>query len=476
LILTSGMFIRFDQNSGWWTILDIPSDFEEHLNNLFQKGEDKLKGNSTFHVFWEIKDVYYKEGNLTSMMLDLLNLLNQTLIVLSLFCDPILGIFKKFKYQIFYLVVKNLDLEFVDQSFYSTQIKPEILEQIHYNYHNIWEELERLQREQSLNKENEFKRLMKEESKTKMKNSDDDKKVKMENTLKEEVKNEELSEKTTTDLAQTEKTKDLSKSIEKKQILLEEPKAEEIKNEEFSEKTIKGVTVQPEETNDLSKNNEPAYENKLKDEKIVEPEKEKNPVQKINNDKANDDDDEQKKFGKSEIAKDSEQIVVEKTFIEVKNAFPEIKFVTLICLSSPQRYSLAYLDSFSIDYLRPGETAEDKKIDGVNTIFDYIFSVYSLKPKLSEEKCQKIAKNLNELNEQDFNNFCKLKAKLLSSKSALLQKFFAESNIKVWDIYQVEKSYDDLESDKMNEIDKMLEYGDLDKISEAMEICGKKNF
>ena len=181
------MLKNFDQNSGWWTKLDIPSDFEEHLNNLFQKGEDKLKGNSTFHVFWEIKDVYYKEGNLSSTMFDLLNLLNQTLIVLSLFCDPMLGIFKKFKYQIFHLIVKNLDLKFVDQTFYGTQIKPEKLDELHYNYNIIFKELERLQSEQSWNKENEFKRLMKEEAikyETKMKNSDE-KKVKAENILKE---------------------------------------------------------------------------------------------------------------------------------------------------------------------------------------------------------------------------------------------------------------------------------------------------
>ena len=70
-----------------------------------------------------------------------------------------------------------------------------------------------------------------------------------------------------------------------------------------------------------------------------------------------------------------------------------------------------------------------------------------------------IINNLKALDESEFDRYCKVKAKNLSQKSDLLRKFFGKNNVEVWDIYQLEKNFDNLENNKINEVDKIIETG-----------------
>ena len=73
------------------------------------------------------------------------------------------------------------------------------------------------------------------------------------------------------------------------------------------------------------------------------------------------------------------------------------------------------------------------------------------------------------MDDSEFNNFCQLKAKNLSHKSKLLIQFFREKNIKIWNIYQLEKDFDDLENDNINEIDKIIETGKFNEVNQRVK-------
>ena len=117
LILTAGFFRPFDEKSTFWTTFEIPSSFEGSMNHLFEKISG-FKNHSTYDVFWERNDYNDKNGHPGSELVrDLLNLLNQTIYLLSMFCDPKLSIFNEFKIPVCQLVVKNFDPDFLYPNF-----------------------------------------------------------------------------------------------------------------------------------------------------------------------------------------------------------------------------------------------------------------------------------------------------------------------------------------------------------------------
>ena len=83
---------------------------------------------------------------------------------------------------------------------------------------------------------------------------------------------------------------------------------------------------------------------------------------------------------------------------------------------------------------------------------DYICSIYCLKTEFSDESCSKIVKELMFFNEMRFTKFCNGNARKNSEKLNLLQNFFNENKIKVWDIYQLGKSIGEVEDKWKNEL------------------------
>ena len=387
LILTSGFFRPFDEDSTFWTSFEIPSSFEESMNHLFEKIRG-FKNRNTYDVFWEKNDYYDKEGRpLSDVVKDLLNLLNQTIYLLSMFCDPKLSIFNEFKIPVYQLVVKNFDPDFLYPNF-----PPMIVDEIAYFYGTIKYELEK---EEYLKQSNEAKK-------------------------------KEISEK----LQKAEKTK--VNEVEEKSEL------EKIKEETKSEKLEANKHDELEKINLTSIPSEKLH----KEESILQKSTESN----LN------------KSTESNLKKSTESSLK-------KSTDSDNKFIKIFCMAAHKKYSFSYLDNFSVKIFSKKrgdqnfETESEYKNPNFSTIYDYIFSVYCLLPTKSQEICKTMAANLKALDESEFDRYCKVKAKNLSQKSDLLRKFFGKNNVEVWDIYQLEKNFDNLENNKINEVDKIIETG-----------------
>ena len=437
------------------------------MENLFAKAGN-LKHSSTYLVFWGLKDQYHDFGRtrVSTVVTDLLYLLSQITSLLTGLNNPKLEIFNEFKYQIYQVLVKNFDPNYLYNTY--NNINPKNVKDINWNYQTIKNELCELENEKILKEEHINIQI---EDNLEMKEKTNIKKSKEENM--------ETSEKIDPSHINLQNEDKINIEENKLKVLDLETKSDLKISDKEIDNHKKNINETDQQNAKATQNEElksSEKKNEIKSENIDHckiPEKEENRL--IN--ELNADTNKKENLNVTKAINLEKSITTEKEILGKslqKSSDSQNKFVKIICISNPQKYSFSYLNDFSVKVFsnkkNPKSVNKPELISpNFPTIYNYIFSVYCLLPTKSQETCKKIASNLKHLDDSEFNKFCQLKAKNLSHKSNLLTQFFREKNIKIWNIYQLEKHFDDLENDNINEIDKIIETGKFNEVNQRVK-------